>query len=207
MNNFPLTLWHGTSAHLLPTIKEHGLGGRNIMQDWRVMDFIKWALPFVDVEDGDFGHHDYMPLMPVKAAAKGGADGMNFEYGDVYVAGGFDKAADYSLNAPELMSLAQTVLDIADRRDAGAVRDGLADYPEIRNFLALESSPVVLKLPPIPADMVRSERGGEVPLLDRVGDEVTSIIFAELGFRLTSVVPFDEIEVIDARDHQRAYVI
>jgi hypothetical protein len=206
MNNFPLTLWHGTSAHLLPTIKEHGLGGRNIMQDWRVMAFLQWALHFVDVDDTDFAHPDYIPLLSVKAAAKGGAAGMNFEYGDVYVAGGFDKAADYSLNAPELMSLARTVLDISDRRGVGEVRDGLADYPEIRDFLALEPSPVVLKLPPVPKDMVKSERGGDVPFLNRLGDERANIRLAQLGFRLTSVVPFNEIEVIDTKDHQRVYV-
>jgi hypothetical protein len=207
MTDFPLTLWHGTSAHLLPTIKEYGLGGRNVMADWRVMDFIQSAVPFVDVADGDFGHPDYVPLMSVKAAAKGGADGMNFEYGDVYVAGGFQKAADYSLNSPELMSLVRTVLDISDRRNVGAVRDRLADYPELRDFLALEPSPIVLKLPPVPANIVQNEGGGEVPLLERVGDKVTNIMFAQLGFRLTSVVPFDGIEVIDTKDHKRAFTL
>ena len=205
MKFFPLTLWHGTSAHLLPTIEEHGLGGRNVMQDWRVMEFIQWALPLNDVED--LAHPDYLLLLPIKAAAKGGAGGMNFEYGDLYVAGGFHKAADYALKAPELMSFVQTLLDVADDRGVDAVREGLAEFPEIRDFVSLAPRPVVLKLPPIPVGMVELEKGGAIPMLDKMAADPTSVLFAQIAFRLKTVVPFDEIEVIDTRDHERTFVI
>ncbi len=171
------------------------------------MDFIQWALPLVDVDETDFAHPDYLRLMPIKAAAKGGAGGMNFEYGDVYVAGGFHKAADYALNAPELMSFVPTLLDVADDRGVDAVRDGLAEFPEIKEFISLEPRPVVLKLPPVPADMVMSEKGEAVPLLDRMRDDPNSAVCAQLGFRLTTVVPFDAIEVIDTSDHKRVFVL
>lgn len=104
MTLFPFSLWHGTSAHLLPAIREHGLGGRNLMTEWGVMDFLKRALPQVGVDENDFHDPDILDLMPIHAAVKGGAAGMNFEYGSVYVAGGYDKAAIYAQTAPELIS-------------------------------------------------------------------------------------------------------
>lgn len=126
---------------------------------------------------------------------------MNFEYGHVYVAGGYHKAADYALNAPELMSFARTVLEVADRRRDGSLRSGLSDYPQLAEFLSLEPKPVVLKLPPVPMSVVEAEKGGEVQFPADTTNEVGNAFYSQMAYRVTSTIPFDEIEVFDASDH------
>lgn len=203
MKLFPLTLWHGTSAHLLPLIREHGLGGRNVMADWRVMDFLEWAFPQVGVAEYDFHDPDYLDLLPIRAAVDGGAAGMNFEYGSVYVAGGYDRAADYAQSAPELISFVRILLDVAGRREMPSISDGLERFPELHQFLRQEPRPIVLKLPPTPMALIRDERGGPLLMPEQILEvSADSPEWSQAGFRIAAVVPFEGIEVIDASAHQ-----
>ena len=207
MKIFPITLWHGTSAHLLPMIKEHGLGGRNAMEDWRVMEFITLSLSLIGAAQDRFTVEDDIELMPIRAAARGGAEGMNFEYGDVYVAGSYEKAADYALSAPEQISFTKTLVEVANRHGILTVKDLLADFPNVAAFLKFDRKPVVLKLPPLRSEMVQLEGGGAVP--DYLCESNTSkdIVLRQFGFRLASPIPFEGIEVFDAVGHKRLHHI
>jgi hypothetical protein len=202
---FPFTLWHGTSAHLLPTIQKHGLGGRYPMADWRVLDFLTLALKILDVADDDFNHPDIMELMPIMSAVKGGAIGMNFEYGDVYVAGGCHRAADYAMNAPELISFVRTVLEIADRQGDTSVRDGLSGHTELVEFLGFEPRPVVLKLPPLPLSLFQNEKGGLVQFPSNFNYEARKAFYSQMAYRLTTTIPFEGIEVVDVSGHKYSF--
>lgn len=203
MSIFPFTLWHGTSAHFLPMMEEHGLGGHNPMADWRVLEFLTVAMEILDVADDDFNHPDIMELMPIMSAVKGGANGMNFEYGDVYVAGGCEKAADYAINAPELISFVRTVLDVDDRIGAGLVRDGLPDYPELAKFLGLKPKPVVLKLPPLLLSLFQTEKGGVVQFPTNFNYEARKAFYSQMAYRLTTTIPFEGVEVVDVSGHKK----
>jgi hypothetical protein len=208
MTQFPFPLWHGTSAYLLPAIREHGLGGRNLMAQWRVMDFLERAFPQVGVDENDFHDPDILDLMPIRAAINGGAAGMNFEYGSVYVAGGYDKAAAYAQTAPELISFVRILLEVAKRRGLTSVSDGLEDFPEVREFLKLEPKPVVLKLSPVLMAHVQNERGEKITVpQDAMHSLGKNQFWSQVGFRLTEVIPFERIEVIDASNHHRSIVL
>jgi len=202
MSLFPFTLWHGTSAHFLPMMKEHGLGGSNPMADWRVMDFLADALKILDVAEDDFAHPDILDLQPIMAAVKGGAAGLNFEYGDVYVAGGYDKAAYYASIAPELVSFVRTVLEVANRRGDSSVREGLSVYARLEAFVGLAPKPIVLKLPPLPLSLFQDERGGEVQFPANFTGEVSEAFYSQMAYRLTTVIPFEGIEVVEVSDHK-----
>jgi len=197
MTYFPRTLWHGTSAHLLPMIKKHGLGGRNAMSQLRIMDFIQEAFPHVGFDDTDFSNPDYMDLLPVQAAVRGGATGMNFEYGDLYVTGGYHKAAIYAQSAPELVSFAKTIIEIGRRESNNAIEDALADFPDAKDFLGLSYAPIVLKLPKLPIDRVEDERGCPLTFSDMLEDRVSEAKMSQRAFRVKGVVPFNELEVIE----------
>lgn len=192
---FPHPLWHGTSAHLLPLIEEHGLGGRNVMADWRVMEFLQWAFPLLGFDDRNYSDPDYMDLLPIQAAARGGAVGLNFVYGDVYATGGYYKAASYAQRAPELLSFARAVIDVANRRGLVAIPEELANYPEIAEFLSLDPAPVVLKLPPVPMSSLRSEDGGDCPFDIFVESGVEEAMLAQWTFRVDAVIPLSEVEI------------
>lgn len=193
---FQHTLWHGTSAHLLPLIEEHGLGGRNVMSDWRVMDFLRWAFPQLGFDDQNYADPDYGDLLAIQAAARGGAAGMNFIYGDVYAAGGYDKAANYARTAPELLSFVRTVVEIAHRRKLTTIPDELASYPQIENFFSLDPAPVVLKLPPIPMSSLRSEDGGDLPIDLFADGPVGAALLSQFAFRIDATIPMNELEVL-----------
>ena len=197
MKYFPGTLWHGTSAHLLPSIKEHGLGGRNVLEELRIMDFMQEAFPYLGYEDYDFSNPDYLDLLPVRSAVRGGARGLNFEYGDVYATGGFDKAATYARTAPELVSLAKTIVDIGRRDGIDAIESALIDFPEAKGLLELPYAPIVLKLPRIPLDRVEDERGGSPILLTQFDEKVRQEVMGQVAFRVKGLVPFDELEVFE----------
>lgn len=196
MTIFRHALWHGTSAHLLPLIEEHGLGGRNMMADWRVMDFLQWAFAQLGFDDQNYSDPDYMDLLPIQAAVRGGAAGMNFVYGDVYATGGYDKAAVYAQTAPELLSFARTVVEAAQRIELTAIPNELAHYPEISEFLSLDPAPVVLKLPPVPMSSLRSEGGGDCPFDMFAEGRVGELLLSQFAFRVDAVIPLKEVEVL-----------
>lgn len=199
---FPHPLWHGTSAHLLPLIEEHGLGGRNVMADWRVMEFLQWTFPQLGFDDQNYSDPDYMDLLPIQAAVRGGAAGMNFVYGDVYVTGGYDKAAVYAQTAPELLSFARTLVEVARRRELAAIPSELASYSEIAEFLTLDPAPVVLKLPPVPLSSLRSETGGEVPFEMFAEGGGGQVLLSQFAFRVDSVIPMTDLVPMPVNCHE-----
>jgi hypothetical protein len=205
MSMFPFTLWHGTSAHFLPMMEEHGLGGQNPMADWRVLEFLTVAMEILDEADDDLNHPDTLELMPILSAVKGGANGMNFEYGDVYVAGGCHRAADYAMNAPELISFVRTVLEVGDRRGDCSVRNGLSGHAELVKFLGFKPRPVVLKLPPLPLSLFQEEDGGEVHFPTNFNYEADKVLYSQMAYRLTTTIPFEGIEVVDVSGHTYSF--
>lgn len=200
---FPHPLWHGTSAHLLPLIEEYGLGGFNVMADWRVMEFLQWSLPQLSFDDQNYTDPDYMDLLPIQAAARGGATGMNFVYGDVYVTGGFEKAASYAERAPELLSFARKVVEVAHRRGLISITDELANYPQVARFLKFDPEPIVLKLPLVPMSSLRSEDGGDCPFDMFAEGEVGKAMLSQWAFRMDAIIPTTDLVAISVSCHER----
>src|SRR6516165_3696276 len=44
----PFPLFHGTSDIFLPSIRRHGLGGKNIVVEWRVLEFLRIVMAMLD---------------------------------------------------------------------------------------------------------------------------------------------------------------
>lgn len=165
------------------------------MRDWRVMEWLAEAFQHLEFDDQNFDDCDYLELLPIWSAIRGGAAGMNFEYGDLYAAGGFEKAASYAETAPELLSFAKTVLEKANQRGITHVKELLIGFPELAGVIVLESKPVVLKLPSIDADRVRLENGNFVP--KEITESVHSMVgWTQISFRVDGIIPFRELEVI-----------
>ena len=197
MKYFPSALWHGTSAHMLPMIKEHGLGGRNALEEFRILDFMREAFPHLGFDDNDYSNPDYCDLLPVRAAVQGGANGMNFEYGDIYVTGGFDKAAMYARRAPELVSLAKNIVEIGRRDGIDEIENALRAYPQAKELLELSYAPVVLKLPKMSLDRIEDEHGGKPFVPGALDGKAYEMLVSQLAYRVKGVVPFEELEVFE----------
>lgn len=196
MTLFPHPLWHGTSAHLLPMIEEHGLGGRNVMAEWRVMDFLAEVFPRLNYNPVDYDDPDHNKKMLINACLGQTNRAMNFQYGHLYVAGGYERAASYASYAPELISYVFWSLDMADRYGLPTIKDSLSAYPEIAAFVEQPPQPVVLKLPLVPLSALEDEKGG--PIMESLleGGQVSEALLPQTSFRLNAVIPLGDIEVI-----------
>lgn len=199
----PVDLWHGTSAHLLPWIKEYGLGGKNIMDEWRVGEFLQWAFDTIGPWDRyDYSNPDLSVLLAIDAAVSEKKRSLNFEYGDLYVTGQYDKAERYALRAPELLDLAREAVNIARSENAYIVDKKLKEYPEIKDFLSLPPKPIVIKLPPVLIINLRNEDGD--PLFDFMSEKQFAL-WSLFSFRVDAVVPFKEIVEIHPVQHSEVY--
>jgi len=184
----PVTLWHGTSAHLLPIIKQHGLGGQNILAEWKVMEFLKWTYKNLDKgEPNDYAHNDYGDLMTIRFALDDNK--KNFEYGDLYVTGQYRKAESYSRRAPELLDLVRLAVNIARRQNKSIVEQKLESYDKIKNFLSLPAKPIVIELPPILLTNLKRENGSHL-----INELKLNMHYLEIeSFRLNTIISFNDI--------------
>jgi len=195
MEYYPKTLWHGTSAHLLPLIKNYGLGGRNIMADWKVKDFLKWAFPYFQFDDYDYTDPDYGVLSMIQKSLdeNRASIAMNFAHGDLYVTGGYERAASYAKYAPEIMDFVRLTAEIASRRKISIIQDELESYSEIKRFLSLPPKPLVMELPKVAIKYLESENGGSVDLFQELDEPIRSDLLKQTSFRLNVVIPLNEI--------------
>lgn len=199
MTIFPHHLYHGTSGHLLLLIEEHGLGGRNLMAEWRVMDFLRLAFPVLRYDPYNFNDADHEIKSKIrKTLEDGGGAGMNFEYGDLYATGGYARAARYAGYGPELIDFVRKSLEIADGYGVSDVRGALEDFPEIAEFVGKPQSPVVLKLPLLPKSVLEKEKGGSVDFDFITDPNHIDAILPQWSFRVKAVIPFSDIEVLEA---------
>ena len=184
----PVTLWHGTSAHLLPFIKQHGLGGQNILAGWEVMEFLKWTYNNLDKgKPNDYAHPDYGDLMTIQFALDDNK--KKYEYGDLYVTGQYRKAESYSKRAPEILDLVRLAVNIARRQNKSIVEQKLESYDKIKSFLCLPSQPIVLELPPILLTNLKMEDESQL-----INELRQNRHYMEAGsFRLNAIIPFKDI--------------
>jgi hypothetical protein len=196
----PVVLWHGTSAHLLPIMKAHGLGGRNVLEDWKAFEFLQWAFEAI----GDWDRYDYsnpnLSLLVTISAALGKKGAMNFEYGDLYATGQYQKAANYS-RGPEVLDLIRLAIKLIDKQKQNLLIKKLEQYPEIKRFLSLPPKPIVLKLPHVLIANLSLENGDELPEYLISDIDQSKGLWEIESFRVTTTIPFEDIVEI----HQVPY--
>jgi hypothetical protein len=119
-------LFHGTSTYFMDSIRAHGLGGRNIIREWRAVEMYR-----------------ELALRRSRQAPVAYNHGGGWGYGDTYLTGYPDTARRF-FKESELFGLIR-----ADLRGMRRVKrdELLSHYPEIAAYLASKHRPVVLQLP------------------------------------------------------------
>jgi len=94
---FPIPLYHGTSTLFLKDILELGLGGKNPLKEWRVLEFAEKIWPLVENSLAD----DVQLAQKIQTFGKmveQTSGEMNFQHGDTYLTPEASTAMRYAIN-------------------------------------------------------------------------------------------------------------
>ena len=197
----PLPLYHGTSTLFVDSIKEFGLGGKNIIQEGKVLEFARKIFPLVrdNLPENDGSGHtvstfkDMVDQHPL------------FQHGQVFLSLSYDYCTRFTQKrefGSELIS--HSLYYYSKLLEKKLVSpDLLNDYSYLKDVKRVGSKPVVVKVKDVDWDNLLMEGGGALPKEDiekilsfsqMEESNVKELIRRGYNFRLINPVPSDEIE-------------
>ena len=197
-SDFQVPLYHGTSTLFLNGILEHGLGGWNPIQEWRVIEFARELLPHIHQH---LGPDDALmqKICSFGLMANQVSAGLNYQHGNVYLSPSRSQAIGYTISkrwGSELLSYSLDFLDELVRRNVPEVCGGLYQrWKHIFALLEVHAAPLLVETRGLREADLLLERG------DPVGDYLQGIIerhragtmnphnVAGPCFRLRTVIP------------------
>ena len=209
MSTIPFPLFHGTSSAFLPSIFEHGLGGRNPVASARAVECLKRLITLADnhLQDQESWESKRYVLELVTQQRVTGAN-MNFRHGGAYCSPLENTAVKYALSnkhGSEIFSdcigLYRELLILAPE----TVSFLRAEFPEIYELDKSDSLPVLLTLRDVPVDALSTEQGEDpaesIAFVSSVTTNLDMIILQQKNFELIKPVPADKITAryIDVR--------
>lgn len=203
MDSLPISLYHGTSTLFLSGIASCGLGGKNPLVEWKVLDFVRDILPLVKE------HFSRDKTWMAKAQSFGFmaqqlSGSMNFQHGDTYLSPSKTTAIRYATNkrfGSELLTYALEFLqELINRKVPGEVDKLLQQYPQIFRFLDISCAPLLIEVRQIPTVDLLDEHGRDPKQNIRfvhsvLGDnaEMTELLLSQTNFRLCSAAPIADL--------------
>jgi len=197
----PLPLYHGTSTLFVDSIKEFGLGGKNIIQEGKVLEFAREIFPLVkdNLPEYDGSGHtistfkDMVDQHPL------------FQHGQVYLSLSYDYCTRFTQKRKFGSELISHALYYYEKLLAEKIvsPDILNNYPYLKKVRNLDSKPVVVKVKDVDWDNLLMENGNALSTEDienilsfsnmeeSKNKEALQRIFK---FRLIKPIPSDEIE-------------
>ena len=199
----PLSLYHGTSTIFLEGIIASGLGGRNPIREWKVLEAASEIQPLVRehlASDPDWmaKAHTYDSLVAQRSA------GWNFQHGDSYLTPSPGTAIRYAANdryGSEILSCTLDLLQELLRRKAPGVADGLIrKFPLLFDLVDISCAPVLVRVSAVNADELAAEDGGDPgPVLNFIlstlqdHPESADVLLQQSNFRLRRAVPLSRL--------------
>jgi hypothetical protein len=170
-------LYHGTNSIWWESIREYGLGGRNVITELGVIELLKELLTISDANGLEAPSDKLRHSAENIATQKVGVEGWNYRHGTTYLCAAPMKAAAYTS---------------ARRCGSEAIEYCLGWYEMIHEkcpellvqlserlepLLAISAKggvPLVLEVRDIPSDILRDERGKDIKaVLDHLSELVT----------------------------------
>jgi hypothetical protein len=161
----PVPLYHGTSTLFIEGILQHGLGGMNPIQEWKVLEFARAIAPLVKQHYEVRGHrllvqaNTFVQYMVAQTCSPGG---FNYQHGQAYVSP-LEKTAvryvSHNRYGSELLSrtlffLQHLCMDVPD-----ALTSLEQEYPDMFEKLDINPAPLLLRIDNVPVDSVLTEYG------------------------------------------------
>lgn len=190
----PIPLYHGTSSLFLGSIIKFGLGGRNPIADWKVLEFAKTILPLVEEH---LAHRDDFKVKvgSFRFMVEQKSEAMNFQHGDTYLSPAASTAVRYAVNeryGSELLTYTLDFLEELRRQKINGVSDTLYQrYPHIFEKLDISPAPLLIRIDGVPASALLAEDGSDAAAtLKQVYDTIQSsphdidVLLQQHNFRL-----------------------
>jgi hypothetical protein len=173
-----IPLYHGTNLLFYDSIKQHGLGGRDLIKELRVIELLRELIAIC--EESLTAEEDWILRMQCAkfiASQDVTGGGFNFRHGSAYLAASVEKAARYAVSSEfSSEALAQFMMLWTRLQDSGVslpptVRVGSLPIVE---FASGEKAPLVFELSNVAIDNLAAEDGSDPSaMLDLVGSLVT----------------------------------
>lgn len=205
MPKLPVPLYHGTSTLFLSGIIESGLGGKNPILDWGVLDFAQTINPLVQEQfSNDEGWMAKAQSFGWMVNQQTGE--MNFQHGDTYLSASKDTAIRYAVSkraGSELLSYSLDFLNELVRRKVPGVADKLyRRYPGIFELLDISCAPLLVEVRHVACEDLVDEHGRDaqqnITLINSVAREerdAKDVLLQQVNFRLLGSVPLDSLTI------------
>lgn len=208
INNGTVTfpMYHGTSSLFLDGICQNGLGGRNPIKDWKILELAREVLSLSEVHLKDFPTFDIREqAFRLMVEQKISAGGMNFQHGDTYLSPSKMTAIKYATSkryGSELITYTMDLLQELANRDVPGVRTSLfKKYPDGFRLLDISPAPILIEVINIPAQNLLDEFGKdatenlrEIQANLKNNSEIADVLNQQVNFRLTSPVQFNSLK-------------
>jgi hypothetical protein len=162
MINFPL--YHGTSSYFLNEILIHGLGGKDISNEWGVSDFFEEVIfECKKVDDLNFQRHvlNSHQMLDRLLGKFHNPDGYNYRYGSVYLAVDPKRATQYALRefGSELLRIALGWYSDLKKFNPAIAFNLLEKYTQIKDIYLAVHKPLVIEIKDIEIQEIATEGG------------------------------------------------
>jgi hypothetical protein len=162
-----LPLYHGTSTFFWPSIQEHGLGGKSIVEEWRLIPLLRESLTVLQSIDDEHVRHEMrlrLPILSSIAEQRVSGGGFNWRHGSVYLTFCSWKAVSYAGRGfgSELLGQVAETMDLVENVRPGIAAELGVKYPEFAAARCAEHSPVLIRIDQVSLARLRDE-GGDDP--------------------------------------------
>lgn len=212
-----LPLYHGTSSLFVDSIREKGLGARNPIADYGVVQFLESIYPICEelftTDDEWIARRVIIrPMMRQEVTA----GGFNFQHGESYLTPCRGSAVGYALSnllGSELISVACFLFRMIEKHRPGELERRAFPRGPLLKLFCQSPSPYLVTARNVPVQALVGERGNPVQevieqlrsLVEAVPD-LTGVTF-NINFRLTSPLSphLLSIEQIDPKTEENPY--
>lgn len=154
----PIPLYHGTNSFILSSIKKHGLGGINIVEEWEAQKaFDKLFEIFQDNKtwiDNHFNnlnknHHEAYYAFPEFELVyeNNYSNHSNWRHGQTYLTGSIFRGCNYACMNIEIIHFIRLINDLLIDLDILKNEDDiLSDFQKILKFIHTKKEPILIEI-------------------------------------------------------------
>ena len=158
----PFPLFHGTSSVFLPSIRTHGLGGKNIVADWRILDFLRAGMAILDsrIDRNDPTIELHWKILQAVALQR--VDHLNWRHGTTYLIAAQFRAVMYATGSAygsEIIGLVGWLFEHCPLACRPELDAAMVNYPELSLCLRAKHGPLLIRAASVPVSSVLTEKG------------------------------------------------